>query len=434
MTRLRLWLGTIAVTAALGFLLMEAIGISVFYQRTGALYYTHRPNPESLVPAKYQAAEAVFHPYYSFIHRAGRANKEQGWGTNNMGFQVATTLLEADARCCDYPMPRKQGEVLVGIFGGSVAGGFALIAQRSETLRRILADVPAFRGREVRILNFAMPGFRQPQQLITLSYFYALGQEFDVVVEMDGFNEVVTSFRNWEAGVEPAYPADSLWGAWGRQLERAKPGFDGGTPEMHLAAYYQLQGRIWDSRAERCWLASCHLVVKLGARLALWREETLAQPIKARSDSISIFPTAAQSRFDRDFEIFAYTADRWRDSSRAMADLARQRGALYLHVIQPNQWWKPSGEYRPIAPDHIYQWVIDPVNKGYRQLLDRVPQLIAAGVEVLDVTQLFKGMPDRQVYLDDCCHYTDAGNEMLMIATGNTIAEIQRHGRMPIRR
>lgn len=430
MKKLRLWMGMAAVAIVSALVLAEGAALGFFYQSAGAFYYTHQPKAESLVPPAYQAPEAVFHPYYGFIHRAGRANKEQGWGTNNMGFQVATVPLETDARCCDYPMPRKPGELLVGIFGGSVAGGFALIAQRSDTLRKMLSEIPAYRGRTIRILNFAMPGFKQPQQLVTLAYFYALGQELDIVVEMDGFNEVVTTFRNWEAGVEPAFPADSLWGAWGRHLEQAAAAGPG-SASQYLASYYRLEARKWERRAQSCGLALCHVAARLVAKAAAWRQRSLSRAEQARTDKVSYFPTQMQSSLGPGLDIFAYTAERWRDSSAAMADLVRQRGAVYLHVIQPNQWWKAAGEYRPIALDHIYRWVIEPVNKGYVQFESRMPQLKAAGVDVLDATLLFKGQPDRRVYIDDCCHYTDAGNEMLMEAVARAVADIHLHGRAP---
>jgi hypothetical protein len=36
----------------------------------------------------------------------------------------------------------------------------------------------------------AIGGYKQPQQLMALNYFTALGGEFDVLVNVDGFNEV----------------------------------------------------------------------------------------------------------------------------------------------------------------------------------------------------------------------------------------------------
>lgn len=97
-----------------------------------------------------------------------------------------------------------------------------------------------------------------------------------------------------------------------------------------------------------------------------------------------------------------------------MSALARDSGSHYLHVLQPNQWAHTVvGEYEPIDLDHIYKWVVSLVGQGYPQLQARGPNLAGAGVPVLDATAVFRGRAWREVYVDDCCHYTDAGNALL---------------------
>jgi uncharacterized heparinase superfamily protein len=71
------------------------------------------------------------------------------------------------------------------------------------------------------------------------------------------------------------------------------------------------------------------------------------------------------------------------------------------------------------------------VNKGYKALVSRMASLRAAGVEVLDATLLFKDLPDRSIYVDDCCHYTPDGNERLMASIADAIAAIHVEGRAP---
>ncbi|MCC7046884.1 MAG: hypothetical protein IT562_09245 [Alphaproteobacteria bacterium] len=429
-SRWRIALAALGLTLALALLAFEAASLGWIYLQRGVLYYAIAEKGAEDMPAALQVPDAVFHPYMGFIHRVGR--KGEGWTTNNVGFQVAAAPDARAPDCCDYPRARREGELLVGIFGGSVATGFALSAQESDALAERLAAIPAYQGRTVRVLNFAMPGFRQPQQLATLAWFAALGQEFDVIVNIDGFNEVVTTDRNWRSGVEPAFPADTLWGAWGRDLEQAAGRGAPTSAERALALYYTAMAARQRREAGQCVLASCHLARRVLARLAHWRAERLAPPARQPADQrATLFPTAIQSRLGDNFDVFAYAAERWRDSSRAMAALARAQGAIYLHVIQPNQWWRESGDYRPIAADHIYGWVIEPVNKGYPALLARVPSLRAADVEVLDATLLFKDQPGRAVYIDDCCHYTAEGNERLMSAIGAAIATIHAEGRAP---
>ena len=215
MRKRNLVLGTVAVMAVLAIVGAELVGNAVYYVRHGQLFYGGaRQAPD---PGAFTTTQAVFHPYLSFIHRAGRDG--DWWTTNNKGFQVLTRLVQDDPACCNYPMPRREDEVLVGIFGGSVATGFALHAQQYPEFAARLASMPQWKGKRVRVLNFSMPGYKQPQQLIALAYFLSIGQHFDLILNIDGFNEVVTTARNWASGAEPSFPADTLWGASGREVE-----------------------------------------------------------------------------------------------------------------------------------------------------------------------------------------------------------------------
>lgn len=107
-----------------------------------------------------------------------------------------------------------------------------------------------------------------------------------------------------------------------------------------------------------------------------------------------------------------------------MAALAQSSGGVYLHVLQPNQWWtKPAGEYPPIEREHIYKWVVPLIEKGYPLLAERMGLLERSGVQVFDATAVFRGVPWREVYVDDCCHYTDRGNALLATSIAQRVAK-----------
>ena len=62
-------------------------------------------------------------------------------------------------------------------------------------------------GINMRILTVAMPGYKQPQQLLALAYLLSHGAQIDVVVNIDGFNEVaLPQAENLPKGVNPFYP------------------------------------------------------------------------------------------------------------------------------------------------------------------------------------------------------------------------------------
>lgn len=399
--------------------LFELLLAGYFYSTSGQLIYSRDAKAGS-VPAALQLPGAVFQPYTGYTLREGRTGpylEEGDWIATNFGFQ---NMVGNDKEaCCDYPYVPGDNDYVVGIFGGSVGSGFALQAQADGYLAETLANVPAIAGKKVVVLNFSQPGFRQPQQLTTLAYFLSIGQTFDLVLNIDGFNEVVTSWKNWSDGAEPSFPADSLWGAWGRQLEQqnvpvAQRGF-------HLANFHELAGRASREHEEACVTALCYYRHKVEGLFHAWRAGEERAGLPEKSEQRSQFPTKIISDFPDTFDLYGYTADLWRRSSHGMAKLTEIAGAQYIHVLQPNQWFDEAGPYEPIKGDHVYKWVIDPVNKGYRKLLAQSDALETEGINFLNGTLLFKDVPERSVYVDDCCHFTPEGYHAIFKAVAENL-------------
>ena len=107
-----------------------------------------------------------------------------------------------------------------------------------------------------------------------------------------------------------------------------------------------------------------------------------------------------------------------------MFELTKAVGTRYIHVLQPNQWFDEAGSYSPINGNHIYGWVIDPVNNGYRELRAEAETLAASGVNFLDGSLIFTGTPERTVYVDDCCHYTPSGYHVIFDAVATNLKNV----------
>jgi hypothetical protein len=61
------------------------------------------------------------------------------------------------------------------------------------------------------VLKLAIGAYKQPQQLITLSYLLSLGAKFDYIINIDGFNEVTLPIiENSNLNIHPAFPM--YWG------------------------------------------------------------------------------------------------------------------------------------------------------------------------------------------------------------------------------
>src|SRR5262249_23951485 len=100
---------------------------------------------------------------------------------------------------------RGPGRVVVGILGGSVACQFAV--NGTARLEAELSKSSEFANRRLIFVNLALGGYKQPQQLMTLAYLLSLGAEFDLVLNIDGFNEVALyELENASHHVFPAFP------------------------------------------------------------------------------------------------------------------------------------------------------------------------------------------------------------------------------------
>jgi hypothetical protein len=310
----------------------------------------------------------------------------------------------------------------VGLFGGSVAwilyldGGDALVA----ALRRHapLAERP------IRLHGFALPGYKQPQQLMTLAYLLSQGVELDLAINLDGVNEVVLpAFEAVPAGVHPSYPR-----SWQVRVE--------GIPDLatqlraghlaHLGEKRRLLARRFSRRGVELSATWNLLWWGLDRRLAL------------RAAALAERPSGTGPGDDEGSGRYAVTgppfepgpaglhpalARQWAAASLQMARLAAGNGIDYVHFLQPNQYVpdsKPlSREERAlfVQPEHPYRAAVE---AGYPHLVAQADGLRGRGVAFHDLRLLFADEP-ATVYSDSCCHLNSLGNELLATAIGEAV-------------
>ena len=107
-----------------------------------------------------------------------------------------------------------------------------------------------------------------------------------------------------------------------------------------------------------------------------------------------------------------------------MQQMLAARGARYVHVLQPNQYFTT----RPFAPGEaeVALAADSPFKPGAEQGYPALERVVAsgalaeAGVTFVDGVHLFDA-ERAPVYIDNCCHYTRRGYEIL----ADAIAEPQ---------
>lgn len=358
-------------------------------------------------PPRAQALEdqrIIVHPYFGYVV------DPRAPGINAFGFFRTPPLTT-----------RSPDRLVVAVFGGSVADQVFSLGQ--ATLIERLEAAPVFRGRRVEVISLALGGYKQPQQLLVLAALLAFGAQFDVVVNLDGFNEVDGATDNIQDGVYPYFPHN-----WHLHAQRALD-----RDALLLVAQAEAV------RAERAALRERFAIgpVRHSAfLLALWdaldrrqlaRLRATMQALDdalaggARPPQVSGPPVA----FADTAEMYSELVEVWARASHEMESLCRSRGIQYLHFLQPNQYLEGS---KVLTEDERrVAWNDDVADAGrvrdaYPLLIARGAELAAQGVDFHDLTGIFRDEAG-DIYVDPCCHFNDRGATLVAEAIAAAIVE-----------
>jgi len=338
----------------------------------------------------------VIHPYLGFVPAPGASSIMIGEG--------------------DQIPPRSDTELVVGVFGGSFAAG--ICAYAGHELRRVLSRP----GKDARVVCLAAGGYKQPQQLLALTYLLAQGAHLDLVLNIDGFNEVaLPPSENRPQGVAPIYPRSWFWHVGNLEDPDA----------LKLLGELSLT-----DRARRNWAARfadwglyhstlMSLAWKSRDRLFDVEHERIVNELRTHKleQHASYAATGPAMTFADDEAYYAYLARVWRDSSVQMQRLCDANGIAYAHFLQPNQYVEGSKPLDPTEREltshrNPYKRT---VTLGYPLLRRAGEELRAAGVNFYDLTMVFKDEPAR-LYSDGCCHLNGVGYNRIATVIGGDVS------------
>jgi hypothetical protein len=316
----------------------------------------------------------TLHPYQGYSLDTPEANK--------FGFRGPEPIFE-----------RRDGTVVVGIFGGSVS---AFLVHSSESMIRLLQASSVFQGRKIEIINFALPGYKQPQQLITLAYFLSLGAQIDIAINLDGYNEAsLPAEENVKANVYPFFPRN--WHLYSRK------GFE---PDIAVEI-----GNIRNHRLqqEKMRSAFSHPILrKSNFFLNLWKfiDLKLGKKIDHANSRLGVLLSDRQHgpfSPDEDFDqIIRDSIEMWKSGSIQMDKLCDANDIAYFHFLQPTQLYLPKKlsikEKRRLIDPKVHPYR-EEVKAAYPLLVEEGRDLKNRGVHFYDLTQIFESVKES-VYLD----------------------------------
>ncbi len=354
--------------------------------------------------------DEVVHPFLGYV-----LDPDHVANVNDLGFRRA-----------DADVPRRAPDrIVIGVTGGSVAMEFCRLgggALKRELSRR-------FPDRSVSLTCLALQGYRQPQQLMAVNYLCCLGAEFDVIVCLDGFNEVALPPAEDPRGeVFELYPR--------RWAERLPDIMDERELELRLAGsrlraqrralaldwsrapwrYSALSLVVWRWRDERLRTE----LVRLATELSEHKLPEIGRQYALRGPHRDALPPPARA---------VRLADDWAACSRQLHRVCDGIGAVYVHALQPNQY---VAESKPLSAQEV-EFAVRPdseyvpaVANGYPELREQGRRLRDEGENFLDLTEIFAGVSET-IYVDDCCHMNERGNSILAERLAEEITAALEH-------
>ncbi|MEG4351908.1 hypothetical protein QUA74_19455 [Microcoleus sp. LAD1_D3] len=363
-----------------------------------------------------------FHPFLGFIQQPG-PDFRPGFKVNNYGFISPY----------DYPLKKtKKNQFVVGVFGGSVASNYAVFEVQNKILPQYLKQVPGLKDKEFVILSFATGGYKQPQQLLILNYFLALGQELDLVVNIDGFNEVALSNLNNKNQVDLAMPS----------IQHILPLTSLANNSLSTKAM-KATIRIKENKArinqglsslQNCSFAACdaltsvyvqNLVNNYKTDVIKFEKERNKQK---KDDTGSVIYINTNKSVLQDSLAFEQMAQNWVKSSIFMHKVLSASNVPYFHVLQPNQYYQTKrvfGEAEKQIAFNKETPYAKSVQIGYPALFKKFPNLEKNNITLVNAVNVFDKTKEA-VYVDSCCHYNQAGEVVFSNYVGRSILESLR--------
>ena len=305
------------------------------------------------------------------------------------------------------PRPRQEGTVVIALLGGSVAYEVNTYLERALNHWFVVNNRPP-----PLFLNWAAGGMRQPQQTMLVAGAALRGGAVDLIINLDGVNEIGRAVTPTGRGVFPFFPE-----LWKKQV--------GLTTEELL-----LIGQIGVLRREQARRAAVQetSILRRSALFGLlnrWRQESNAAQIIRRNHELATAKSAYRLEkhgprrwWAAEGELQRAAVRLWYRSSLMLNRLAEGAGADYYHFLQPNQYappakplspWERANAYEPDGPIGSSMAQGYPLLRAFNQDLQR------QGVNYFDLTGIFAGHSET-LYRDSCCHLNDRGNELLATA------------------
>ena len=394
---------------------IELFSLSLLLLMYGSLNAVHDKQESVSEPHLFRPMvkpkDEVIHPYLGWVLQpeADSSGQPTAFRVNEFGFVDKQPPIQK----------RSDDKVIIGIVGGSVAQEFSLTA--TEPFAAGLCSSPEYSGKELVFVRAAIGGYKQPQQLLVVTYLLTLGAEFDAIVNIDGFNEVALPWNeNVPHHVHTAFPRD-----WHTRVTEANDlpllrRIGRVTYLRSLRA--ELTRSVQDSwvgyspTMQVAWAAGDEFLTGAIMRDLHQIDTNADRSFRARGPS---------QAFADELELEQALTEYWMKCSWQLHQLCQSKGIKYYHFLQPNQYL-PGTHVMPREEQKVAYSIYSsgkvPVERCYPLLIQKGAELKRRGVRFHDLTRIFED-ESAPVYSDKLCHLNALGNTILAREMAAAICE-----------
>jgi len=317
------------------------------------------------------------HPFFAYVMKSG--------DTNNHGFE----------NIMDFPYQKQnENQVVIGIFGGSVAQQLAGYAQTIEARNTLKNKIPVLKNKEIVILNLALEGGRQPQQYFILSFFE---QMFDFVINIEGENE----FHLMPPKIFPV--------EFHPYLESLYPEVPLKTLGMKILMYKETLSIISEIFANSFLLKShTGFIVWNSIKDYLINKEIFTYKLLEKKPIKKEFYKGLSDK-----EYAKKAIDAWARFVRLESKLLEKLNIPYAFFVQPTQYLPGSKILSKKERRFAFALSsLEQVKESYLKLNKMAKKFKSEKINYFSLSRVFKGNR-KTIFVDSCCHINQEGNQIV---------------------
>ena len=312
------------------------------------------------------------------------------------GFRIICNKSQSLGLTNQYSLKKQDlNNFNILIIGGSVAEDLHTDSSFNNLIKdAIKKDHPKLEAFQINIFNSALPGGKQPQGLFTLKSLEMLGYEFDLIIELSGFNEMVLAIgENFsEYGINPIYPrAQNLRTIY--TADYIKNGPLSKIISIHPLTHTLKRSGIWDTSRR---------FLQQNARKNSSKKLFMDFHMPENIDEASLL---AKQIYKESVENTYYHSLR--------------KGSHYILVLQPSHHLKNSkilsDEEKKLfyTSNHVSPWAKkagEIINTTYSSIDKNTFNIPKSNL--VDLRGIFKEN-SNSLYIDECCHLNKEGMNLL---------------------